>query len=169
LDQLRREQAEFREVTRALDRENSWMALPALAPAAVVMGLEGAAAIAAGLAGPALKRLPLSLMQRDPYLRVGDNYATRGGRRAHKAFEARLDQKLGWDYEPKIPRPGRRPMKPDGGAPIIKKGDSEKRYFLEFKPNTPSGRLAAARAVKKYEEATRQKVRAIFYNPKDYQ
>jgi len=38
---------------------------------------------------------------------------------------------------------------------------------LELKPNTKSGRAAAARAVKRYQGASGKKVRAIYYNPKD--
>jgi len=37
----------------------------------------------------------------------------------------------------------------------------------EAKPNTPSGRRAAARAVKKYE-GTDVKTRPIFYDPKPF-
>lgn len=39
---------------------------------------------------------------------------------------------------------------------------------MELKPNTPSGRRAAARAVRRYEEDTKNKTRAIFYDPKDF-
>jgi hypothetical protein len=38
---------------------------------------------------------------------------------------------------------------------------------MELKPNTPSGRAAAARAVKKYEP-TDVKTRPIFYDPKSF-
>jgi hypothetical protein len=38
---------------------------------------------------------------------------------------------------------------------------------MELKPNTPSGRAAATRAVKKYE-ATGVKTRPIFYDPKPF-
>jgi hypothetical protein len=38
---------------------------------------------------------------------------------------------------------------------------------MELKPNTPSGRAAAARAVKKYV-ATKVKTRPIFYDPKPF-
>jgi hypothetical protein len=38
---------------------------------------------------------------------------------------------------------------------------------MELKPNTPSGRRAAERAVKKYE-GTGVKTRPIFYDPKPF-
>ena len=47
--ELRRQQAEFKKTERAISRENAWMAIPALAPVAAVMGLEGAAYIAGRL------------------------------------------------------------------------------------------------------------------------
>jgi hypothetical protein len=46
--------------------------------------------------------------------------------------------------------------------------DPEVRKYIGVKPDTPSGRAAAARQVKKYEEATGQKVRALFYDPKRF-
>jgi hypothetical protein len=39
--------------------------------------------------------------------------------------------------------------------------------MMEMKPDTPSGRKAAEQAIKKYEGLDR-KLRALFYNPKDY-
>ncbi|WP_332765495.1 hypothetical protein [Phenylobacterium sp.] len=39
---------------------------------------------------------------------------------------------------------------------------------MELKPNTPSGRAAAARAAKKYETETGNKTRSIYYDPKDF-
>ncbi|HEX3887381.1 MAG TPA: hypothetical protein VHW05_07775 [Phenylobacterium sp.] len=91
-------------------------------------------------------------------------------RRKQAAFwlEERLAGKPGWEYEPDVPRPGAKPLKPDVGTPQRTPEDLDKRYYLELKPNTPSGRAAAARAVKKYMDATEQKVRAIFYDPKDF-
>jgi hypothetical protein len=46
--------------------------------------------------------------------------------------------------------------------------DPDVRKYIEVKPNSPSGRAAAARQIKKYEEATLQKVRALFYDPKKF-
>ncbi|MES2724123.1 MAG: hypothetical protein V4656_13300, partial [Pseudomonadota bacterium] len=167
LAELRRQQAEFAVVEGEIGRKNAWMAVPALAPAAVVLGLEGAAAIAARLAGTPVKQAPFQFAERDPHLRVGDNWATRAGRKAHTRFEDRLAPKKGWDYEP-IGQANGRLMKPDAGTPLRDPGDTTKRYYLELKPNTPSGRRAAARAVKRYQEGLGRKVRAIYYDPKDF-
>jgi hypothetical protein len=46
--------------------------------------------------------------------------------------------------------------------------DLTERYYLELKPNTPTGRAAAARAAKRYFDATGRPVRPIYYDPKDF-
>jgi len=102
LTDLRRQQAEFKKTQRAIGNENAWMAIPALAPAAAVMGLEGAAYIAGRLAPAAVQRAPLALEKAEPYLRVGDNWATRAGRRAHAALRDQVAQKPGWKPEPTV-------------------------------------------------------------------
>lgn len=165
---LREEQAAFTEVEHATSRKNAWMALPALAPVAAVMGLEAAGAIAARFAPAVVRQGPLQLVERDPYLRVGDNWATRAGRRAHQALKERVEQKPGWDYEPNIPRAGQRPLKPDVGTPPRDPLNLDKRNYIELKPDTPTGRTAAERAAKRYQLESGQKVRKIFYNPKDF-
>ena len=48
LTDLRRQQAQFQNTLNDLDRRNRWLAIPALAPAAAVVGLEAAE----GLLGP---------------------------------------------------------------------------------------------------------------------
>lgn len=170
ITELRRQQAAFGDLRRRLDRQNQWLAAPALAPVAAVAGLEAGAMAAARILGPALRAPPHILVAREPYLRVGDNWATRAGRRAHNALKARLEQKAsGWRYEPDIPtKYGLR--KPDVGAPVRKPSEDNplRRYLLELKPDTPTGRIAARRAVKRYERETENKTRAIFYNPKDF-
>lgn len=164
---LRRQQAAFREEVLEESKKNSWMAVPALAPAAVVVGLEGLAFAAARAAAPAVSRLPLNLAGREPALRVGDNWATRAGRLAHKALKERLEQKEGWDYEPRFRGPnGLR--KPDVGAPARNPTNSDARRLMELKPDTPSGRRAAERVVREYQAETGNKTRAIYYNPEDY-
>lgn len=40
--------------------------------------------------------------------------------------------------------------------------------LMELKPNTPSGRKAGAAAVPKYEQATGEKARVIYYDPRNY-
>ncbi len=42
------------------------------------------------------------------------------------------------------------------------------RYQMELKPDTASGRKAAAKAVERYTRETRNRTRAIFYDPKDF-
>lgn len=166
---LRLQQAEFRKTERAISRENAWMAVPALAPAAAVLGLEAAGMIAARLAPAAVQRAPLQFVQREPYLRVGDNWATRAGRRAHAALKERVAQKPGWRPEPDVPLRDGRIVRPDVQTPprVRVAGRKPEPFQMELKPNTPSGRRAAARAVKKYE-GTGFKTRPIFYDPKPF-
>lgn len=167
--ELRRQQAEFKKTERAVGREYSWMAVPALAPVAAVMGLEGAAYIAGRLAPAVVQRAPLLLERADPYLRVGDNWATRAGRRAHAALRERVAQKPGWESEPTVPLKDGRVVRPDVRTPprVRAPGREPEPFQIELKPNTPSGRRAAARAMKKYE-GTDVKTRPIFYDPKPF-
>jgi hypothetical protein len=162
LEELRRQQAAFRKVREDLDRENWWMAIPALAPAAAVLSAEAAAAIAGRLAAP-LAAGPLALTKRDPVPKVGDHWGTRKGRRAHKALEERLEQKEGWKYEPRYPG-----ARPDVGAPARNPAKPGERYLMELKPNTPSGQRAGAKQIKRYKEQTGNKGRVIYYDPKDF-
>lgn len=166
LAELRRQQAAFDHERRAISKQNSWMAIPALAPAVAVLGLEAAAAIASGLAAPAVARGPLVLTERMPYLRVGDNWATRAGRRAHQALKARVDAKPGWKGEHTVGTDGGS-VRLDVKAPI-RPSRPDKPYQMELKPNTPTGRRAGKKAVERYERETGNKTRDIYYNPKDY-
>lgn len=143
------------------------MAVPVLAAAAAVLGVEAGAAIAARLAPQVVNRGPLVLTRRDPYLRVGDNWATRAGRRADKFYKDMARAKEGWQPEPRVPGPNGTTLKPDVAAPR-RTSDPAVRKYIEVKPNTPSGRTAAARQVRKYAEATEQKVRALFYDPRKF-
>lgn len=167
---LRRQQAEFKKTERALDRQNAWMAVPALAPAAAVLGLEAAGAIAARLAPAAIEQAPIQLERiADRYLRVGDNWATRAGRRAHAALKERVALKPGWDPEPRVGLEGGRILRPDVRTPsrVRVPGREPEPFQMELKPDTPSGRAAAARAMRKYK-ATGVKTRPIFYDPKPF-
>jgi hypothetical protein len=168
LAELRRQQAAFADTTRNIDLQNSWFAAPVLAAPLAVMGLEGAAAWAARSALPKAEQAVLQFVEREPYLRVGDNWATRAGRRAHAALKERLAQKPGWEYEPKLPRQGQRPLKPDIGTPRRNPIDPTKRKYIELKPDSPSGRAAGARALQRYRDATKDPVRLLFYNLKDF-
>jgi len=124
--------------------------------------------VAARTALPKAEQAALQFVERDPYLRVGDNWATRAGRRAHTWLEQRAAAKPGWDYEPGVPRPDARPLKPDLGTPRCDPANLAKRYHLELKPNTPTGRAAAARAVKKYSTQQGDPCAPVYYDPKDF-
>jgi hypothetical protein len=168
LAELRRKQTALANVSGKLDAQYGWLAIPAIAAPVALGGMEAAALLEARAALAEIEQAPLNFVERDPHLRVGDNWATRAGRRAHAALETRLDGKDGWDYEPKVNRPGKRPLRPDGGTPPRNPVDPDERNYVELKPNTKSGRAAAARSVKRYQKETGRKVRAIFYDPKDY-
>jgi hypothetical protein len=168
LAELRRQQAAFAETTRKIDLQNSWFAAPVLAAPLAVMSLEGAAAWAARTALPRAEQAALQFVEREPYLRVGDNWATRAGRGAHAALKGRLAQKPGWEYEPKLPREGQRPLKPDIGTPKRNPLKPKERKYIELKPDSPSGRAAGARALERYRALTQDPVRLLFYNLRDF-
>jgi hypothetical protein len=170
LADLRRRQAAFADTTRKIDLQNSWFAAPVLAAPLAVMGLEGAAAWAARSALPEAEQAALQFVEREPYLRVGDTWATRAGRRAHAALKEFVTQKPGWDPEPTIKLPDGRILRPDVRTPPRLRGakpDPEP-FLMDLKPNTPSGLRAAARAVRKYEELTGLKTRPLLYDPKPF-
>lgn len=168
LADLRRQQAAFADTTRKIDLQNSWFAVPALAPALVALGLGAAGEWATGEVAPEAGQAVANFVERDPYLRVGDNWATRAGRRAHAALRERVAQKPGWEYEPKLAREGQRPLKPDMGTPKRNPQFPDKRKYIELKPDSPSGRAAGARALKRYQEVTEDPVRLLFYSLKDF-
>lgn len=67
LAELRRQQAAFGDTTGKVDRQNSWLAIPALAPAAAVFGLEGAAALAGRALGAEGIEGPLNFVNREAW------------------------------------------------------------------------------------------------------
>jgi hypothetical protein len=165
--ELRRQQAAFGKATRDIDIQNSWFAAPALAPEMVVGALELAAAGAA-LAGRQVARPILNFLEREPPRIIrGDNVYARAGMRAHADLNARVAQKPAWKPQPTVSNE-KGVFRPDVGLRVRDPVKSNSRFQLELKPDTPSGRRAAARAVKRYVEGTGNKTRAIFYNPKDY-
>lgn len=168
LAELRRQQAAFADVAREIDKQNSWFAIPALAPEAVVGGLEIAGAIGARLAAPQVARAPLVLSKRDPYPRVGDTWATRAGRRAHKAFQALVDAKPGWDAEKSVAGKSGGILRPDARTPARNPVAPNDRFVVDLKPDTPSGRRAGARAVEKYVRELGNRARIVFYDPKPF-
>jgi hypothetical protein len=168
LADLRRKQAAFGDVTRKIDLQNAWFAAPVLAASALPFLPEAAAQWVFGEGAPEAGQAITNFVEREPYLRVGDNWATRAGRRAHAALKERLAQKPGWDYEPKLPRSGQQPLKPDIGTPRRDPLAPTKRKYIEYKPDSPSGRAAGARALQRYRDATQDPVRLLFYNLKDF-
>ncbi len=161
---LRRQQAAFADTRAELDRRNSWMSIPAFAPALAVLGLEGAAMLGARFAGMGATRAPFVLPEPPPPARGGHNLRTRVGQERHQALREQVRLKDGWDSEPTLmTKNGIR--RPDVLAPERSSG---KRFQMELKPDTPSGRAAAARAVKRYFRDTKNKTRAIFYDPEDF-
>lgn len=73
------------------------------------------------------------------------------------------------ETEPTVKLDNGRILRPDVRTPPRVRSPEEppKPFQMELKPNTPSGRRAAARAMKKYEE-TGVKSRPIFYDPKPF-
>ncbi|MBS0331319.1 MAG: hypothetical protein JSS35_01000, partial [Proteobacteria bacterium] len=168
LADLRRKQAAFGDVTRKINLQNAWFAAPVLAASALPFLPEAAARWIVGEGAPEAGQAITNFVEREPYLRVGDNWATRAGRRAHAALKERLAQKPGWEYEPKLPRSGQRPLKPDAGTPKRDPLDPTKRKYIELKPDSPSGRAAGTRALQRYRDAAQDPVRLLFYNLKDF-
>jgi hypothetical protein len=54
------------------------------------------------------------------------------------------------------------------GTPKRNPIDPTKRKYIEFKPDSPSGRAAGARALERYRDVTNDPVRLLFYNLKDF-
>lgn len=67
LPELRRQQAEFARVTREIDKQNSWFAIPALAPVAALVGLETAAAIGGRTLASEAASGPLNFLDREAW------------------------------------------------------------------------------------------------------
>ena len=128
-----------------------------------------AAKLAGGVAVAITRAGPLNLTRPGISQIKGENIYARAGRRAHDALKERVKAKEadGWQYEPGIEGST---LKPDVGMPRRNLLEPESRNYLELKPNTPSGRQAAARQIRKYQDAFKdgQKVRGIFYDPKDF-
>jgi hypothetical protein len=165
LTEFRRQQAEFARTRREIADRYSWTWGPVLAAPALALGLGAVGWNAARLAASQPKPDPL-LLERLKYLRVGDNYATRAGRRAHQALKDRVEAKPGWAAEQVVPTRGGF-VRPDVRAPV-RPSRPDKPFQMELKPNTPTGRRAAKKAVERYIRETGRKTRAIYYNPKDY-
>jgi len=104
-----------------------------------------------------LSRTRVSRASRKLQLKRGDTYYARLGRREDKVLGAKVDAKKGWVSQPREVHNGKTPI-PDVKLPV-RPGRVEK--FLEQKPDSPSGRVAAARALKKYQGLG--KTRIVYY------
>lgn len=99
---------------------------------------------------------------------MGDTWATRAGRRAHKAFEALVDAKPGWDAEKSVTGKSGGTLRPDARTPARNPANPNDRFVVDLKPDTPSGRRAGAKAVEKYERELENRARIVFCNPKPF-
>lgn len=165
LAELRRQQAAQHHTVDGVSHDNRWMAIPALAPAAVVAGLEGLALLAGRAATSVPKLQPVILTQRYPYQRGGETPWTRAGRDAHKAFSAKVNAKPGWDAN-KVAKGTN--LRPDAVGPPRGPVEASKRFQLELKPDTPRGRLQGPKAAQKYRSETGNPTRPIYYDPTDF-
>jgi hypothetical protein len=141
-----------------------------LAPALVALGLGAAGEWATGEVAPEAEQAVANFVEREPYIRGGDTWATRAGRRAHAALRQQVAQKPGWDPEPTIKLDDGTIIRPDVRTPARIRGSKPEPepFLMDLKPNTPSGLRAAARAVRKYEELTGFKTRPLLYDPKPF-
>jgi hypothetical protein len=97
-----------------------------------------------------------------PKQRGGDSPAAARGRQVHEEFKqkvlAKKEKEPGWQEKPKVTDPvTKKELRPDALTP--------EGHPIELKPNTPSGRAAGARQIKKYEAATKKKGRVLYYDP----
>jgi hypothetical protein len=60
-------------------------------------------------------------------------------------------------------------LRPDIAAPARNPEFPNRRYLMELKPDTPTGRRAGAISKGKYESASENKTRVIYYKPEDFQ
>ncbi|GAA3934934.1 hypothetical protein GO495_15055 [Chitinophaga oryziterrae] len=86
--------------------------------------------------------------------------AVNAGKEAHADFSKKAAAK-GWAVEPFLIDPATgKTVKPDAVTPSG--------HPVELKPNTPSGKAQGARQLPKYERATGNNGRVIYYDPKQY-
>jgi RHS repeat-associated protein len=91
-----------------------------------------------------------------PMMRGGESGSAAAGRQAHADLAARVQQKPGWQSEPRLVGADGRVQIPDVVTPSGR--------ILELKPNTPSGRAAGLRQVMRYEEQLGMPGRVIHYS-----
>ena len=76
----------------------------------------------------------------------------------HADLKALVDSKPGWESNPKVLGKEGNKLYPDVRTPGNR--------YLEYKPDTPSGRAAGERQAGVYRAATERPVRVIRYKPK---
>jgi hypothetical protein len=81
-------------------------------------------------------------------------------------MEVRVNAKPGWNGEQAVATKNGL-VRPDVRAPA-RTPNPDKRFQMELKPDTPTGRRAAAKAVERYTKETGNKTRAIYYDPKNF-
>ncbi len=91
--------------------------------------------------------------------RGGENPAAARGRQVHEEFKQKVAAKKdeGWKENVTLYDANGRKLHPDALTP--------NKNPIELKPNTPSGRAAGKRQIKKYEAATGKRGRVIYYDP----
>ncbi|HVK64291.1 MAG TPA: hypothetical protein VM694_07450, partial [Polyangium sp.] len=91
--------------------------------------------------------------------RGGETPAAARGRQVHKEFTEKVEAKQGegWRANPTIRTPDGKVLRPDAITP--------NKNPIELKPNTPTGKAAGKRQIKKYEAVTGKRGRVIYYDP----
>ncbi|MDI3287923.1 hypothetical protein [Polyangium sp. 15x6] len=93
--------------------------------------------------------------------RGGETPAAARGRKEHEEFKKKVEakQKEGkdWDPRPRVFTKDGQELRPDALTP--------QKHPIELKPNTPTGKAAGKRQMKKYEAATGKRGRVIYYEP----
>ncbi|MRG91985.1 hypothetical protein [Polyangium spumosum] len=91
--------------------------------------------------------------------RGGETPAAARGREAHEEFKKKVEKKKGEGW-----RANKR-IKGQDGKYVVPDAITPKGHPIELKPNTPTGKEAGKRQMKKYEAATGKKGRVIYYEP----
>jgi hypothetical protein len=154
---LGEQQSRFHQVLVDQEKENWPLSLAAMLPSAMLAGLGAVDVFLAGEALPYLRATPVSFPEREALGRTGNFFEVRKGQAVHKAMEAQVKTKPGWDWGKQI-RGSK--LRPDIRTP--------RERYMELKPNTPYGKRAAAEAVKRYKSASDRPTRAIYYDPDEY-
>lgn len=90
--------------------------------------------------------------------RGGENKAAAAGRQAHKDLRERVEEKgNNWLSEPRLLGADGKYYKPDIVTPSG--------HILEYKPNTPTGRIAGEQQIKNYQDQLGMRGRVIYYDP----